>query len=373
MWPAGLTLISIASMHLASLLIVALISFSVPVFADSARIALTCWSPYIHPADAEDDIGIEWTLSVSSFPDENRVNGEMEISGDENPYTHEGYFLFENFLWAEPAIVGFVLDIPLQNDDGSAMFDFYELENEIYGQTTEGEYINPVTGEQSFFSAVWYRSAEFSYGTVELYFADLGVSFQHTFQLLAFTGTYDYERNGSVIEGDVAASNPISLEDVLSGPLDLTIESVDILTYPPGEFTSSFDAVYSYLPGDEFERFGLEYVSNFIFLDGYPGTGDPDFKFWLMTIESDDANNNQVPDMVEDAVPVDPPSLKAVRVPEGIQITITGTAGITYSLQRKVNWADEWTEAESVPLSSSTHVMVLPADGPGAFFRLEQL
>ena len=354
-------------------LIVLILGISLSSAQDSAEVSLICWSPHISPADSEDDIGIEWTLSVSSVANENQVNGEMLISGSDNPYTHEGYFFFENLFTVEPMIVGFILDVPAQNEDENALFDFFELENSIEGAATQGEYINPLSGDQTVFEAVWYRSAGESMGVVELRFSDLGLVFQNWFQILAFTGEYEYEVNGSIIEGEFTASNPLNEEEVLSGPLTLTIESADMLSYPAGEFTGPYEWVYPYTPGDPLERFDLEYLSNVIFDDGYPGTDTPDFQFWLMTINSADRNGNEVPDLVEGATPIAPPTLEAIRVEEGIQITITGAAGVSYVLERKVHLTDEWIQAETIALATDSHVLVLPAEGASAFFRLEQL
>jgi hypothetical protein len=342
--------------------------------AAEVDLKLLCLSPQVDPSEAESDIGADYRLSLTSLED-GSINGEMTLASSDTGWSHTGYFQMEDLIFGGGFVIPYLTDLPTLGDaNGNGVDDFFDASMEVPSETKEGIYQDPTNPQNARpFTATWQRDANSNSGSVTISISDLGLDFHTTFRILQFDGKFEYNRSGTNLVGQTSFTNVFDPSDTISGPLTLRIRNTNTLAYSSGTWDGLNDFKYDYSPEDNLDRAGLTYVSFIDFADGYPATSQPDYQFWFLLVESQDANTNSIPDVVEgDIAPPTPPSLQAGKGSGGLEITITGTAGQSYTLQSTTALGGTWGDEQNVTLQSATQTIIVETPGKAKFFRLKQ-
>src|SRR6185369_6659994 len=133
--------------------------------AENVNISLISLSVQIDPARAEDDIGLEWNLRISSIPDEAIVNGEAAVADLQSNFSNEGFFLLEDPFTGDIAVLPFQMDTPFLDDsNGNGLVDFDDVSVAVVNEQTTGIFFNPASGQFDDMDLVWNRDAGSSTG-----------------------------------------------------------------------------------------------------------------------------------------------------------------------------------------------------------------
>jgi len=107
--------------------------------------------------------------------------------------------------------------------------------------------------------------------------------------------------------------------------------------------------------------------------DGFPGTIEQDYRSWFLNVESTDSNHDGVLDLVQGGTTAVRPTMSIIKVPNGIEITITGTVGQAYQLQATDRLlGSAWADLQPVTLTTSPQTVTLATAGSARFFQLKQ-
>jgi hypothetical protein len=274
----------------------------------------------------------------------------------------------------ETIVLQYGLDLPFLDDsNNNGLLDFIDSSVAVAGEQTDGAYFNPANGDFEPMQAVWSRDAGTMEGVVQISLPQLGLTFLHSYRVPEFLGVLEFSRAGSKLQGQISITNVADSNDTITGPLTLTIQDPATLTYGGGTWSGPNAEVYQYAPEDNLDRIELNYLSFFDFMDGLPATTEQDYQFWLFNVESEDANKDGIPDVVQGQVTVVRPNMSVIKVPNGIQITITGTVGQTYQLQSTDRLIpNSWTDVQPVTLTTSPLTLTLPMSGTQRFYQLKQ-
>src|SRR5262249_25759027 len=146
--------------------------------------------------------------------------------------------------------------------------------------------------ENGTITATWHRSAGSKDGTcilhlVDSIYGDLG-QFRHVFSLIEYNGSLSFTPGSNSVSGTlnlVQAGDPTSQ---LAGPIQfmkVTTNQFNQLVLQPGTCTNASAQMLSYT-NDLFRR-DLPWYTNYSglveFDDGDPNTGQPDYRFWMLS------------------------------------------------------------------------------------------
>ena len=332
-------------------------------------------SPRVDPATTEQPLtGLDYQLSVTTFSSVQSPNGEMRLADVDVPFTHQGFFVMTDPVLVDTFLLAFAVDVPEQGDqNGNGITDFFDPASGTEGITTAGIHSTFDNGGADF-EATWTRAAGAASGTVALNLPELGLTFTHAYHLVHYAGEFSFQRVDRLLEGTVALTNALAPEEVLSGPLSLTITNDATLGYSPGTWTNSLAETYRFEPVDALDRVGTNYLSILFFEDGFSSTSDPDYNYWFFTALSADTNGNGILDLVETGgePPLDA-RLEINKTEEGILITIKGIAGTSYVLEEADSVAGNWSEAQTITLDAGGNQAVALTHGAGRkFFRVRR-
>ena len=366
--------------HLPSLgaLIPLLLLFGLPVpsllaQAQTARLELISASPKIDPATATATSGVAYEVQFTTLTAE--LNGELQPAPLNIPFDLHSTLVLQSATNSSPLLLDFAIDLPFFADaNDNSIFDFFDQDAAVANVTVRGQYMSPLSGTQTSVEAVWSRPAGNLSGLLRLTFSDLGLVTEHNFRILAFKGDFDYSRSGQQLTGNVELASPHDPADILTGPLALTIQDPLTLTASAGVLQNALQQSYQFSPDDNFDHVGARYWSNFILTDGDPSTSGQDFNEWMAFLDGADTDADGIPNLVDDPPPpVIPPSLLVSRVPSGIRLTLSGTAGSTYLLEACPEVNGSWSSVQTIILVTKTHSITLPSSAPGRLFRLKLL
>ena len=170
-------------------------------------------------------------LEITGNPSSAAANGELRLMPLEIPYTHGGIFLLQFPFDPTPVPLPFYLDTPFADADDNGLIDDFEVSRGISGTTT-GVYDDFAFGESPF-QATWNRAANSKDGTCRLAFPDLGLTFNHTFEVIEYAGTLSYTNAGANISGTVQMTQVQNADNKLEGTLALTKENANLLPVIP--------------------------------------------------------------------------------------------------------------------------------------------
>jgi hypothetical protein len=340
--------------------------------AESIPARMVSHSPRIFPAvDRDGFLRLDYRMSISAFSNPNSVNHELRLATAEHGFSHEGFFLLEDPILFETFPIAFVLDVPPYSDENlNGLEDFYDPAAAVENVRTSGLHRNASGGAEEF-SATWNRAAGAADGTVVLELPFIGRRFTHAMSLLAYEGVFEFTREGTNLNGTMSLTNLAAGEDRITGDFSARIVSSNAMDYPEGAWNGPGEFVYRFVPWDRLDRVETNFVTFLSFEDGSPETFEPDYLDWVLILESGDANGNGILDLVEGAtVPVERPRLAVEKAPDGIRITIFAAAGVTCALDSALEVAaTNWTEEQSVTLTTGEATLNLPSEGVHRFFR----
>jgi hypothetical protein len=314
--------------------------------------------------------GFEYTMNLTAYDTPAEFpNGELfplfPLSPDA-PTSHAAYYILEDELGFNSFFGAMLLPVPEQIDQNNNLIpDFYEVEQGIGSVTTRGEFEDATGGGSGTVTAVWSRPAGESYGNCRLTLRSqvINITFNHTFELSHYSGTFDYTRTGNSIAASVRAGwkgDPITY--FFAGDFQLTRPSRDIISLKPGTMKDGFDQVFTFLDTELIERVEKDYLGEFVLIDGDLSTSIEDFDYWILRItDPNDANRNGIPDLSDDLVTRDL-RLAISRANNTLSVSITGDIGQTVRLEQTdaLGAAANWTLTQSVTLDQDPKVIEFP-------------
>jgi len=343
--------------------------------AENVNVSLISLSVQIDPAQTSDDFGLDHRLSFTTL-DQNNINNEVALSDGTTEFDHAGLMLLEDVDFGDVIPLQFSMDVPFLDDSNTnGVLDFLDPSVAVVNESTSGSYFNFANNSFEPIDAVWNRDAGTTVGTVQISLPRFGLVFNHSYKVPQFSGVFTFNRNGTNLVGQTAFTNVVDPNDTISGPLTLRIKDPANLTFPAGTWSGPNAEVYDYSPepGDTLEQIESNYLAFLDMADGFPQTPEQDYVFWFLNVESTDANHDGILDLVQGGTTAVRPSMSAIRVPNGIEITVTGTVGQSYQLQTTDRLvANAWADLQAVSLTSSPQKITLQTSGSARYFQLKQ-
>jgi hypothetical protein len=274
------------------------------------------------------------------------------------------------------------LNLPDMTDaNGDGWPDFFEVSQAVGGPSA-GTYSTPLGGGQ--ISASWSRGAGSKDGTCVMTLTDntygmLG-DFPLGFELLEYTGPLTYTPGSNAVNGTISLTKTGDSTSQMQGPIQFVKNATNrfnLLMLQPGAWTNAAMQMLTYT-NDVYQRDQGGWPTNYYgyveFDDGDPSTASPDYYTWILSIDDpNDANHNGIPDFSDDPSAVLPviPILSLALNSTNLQLTITGQAGSSYQLQQTTNFPATWQTTQTLTLTNSAQVLVLPPPtAPTTFWRL---
>ncbi|HUA67697.1 MAG TPA: hypothetical protein VMA13_04040 [Candidatus Saccharimonadales bacterium] len=257
------------------------------------------------------------------------------------------------------------------NNDG--FNDFFEVSQGVTTTVTSGSYNTGYsTGT---ITATWSRTAGSPNGTclldlVDDTFGDLG-TYTCPFTLLEYTGPLTYTPGSNTVSAAIALTQTGNSANTLQGPIVFiksTSDRFDVLTNQPGVWTNAASQALSFT-NEVFIRnipsWPTNYAGYVYFADGNPSTAAPDYQLWVLSIDdSNDANDNGIPDFSDDPSTVTPPRAPLLSIALGatnVLITISGDVGHTDQIQEIGSLTStNWQTALSFLQTNDPQVVSLP-------------
>jgi hypothetical protein len=340
--------------------------------AQTARATLFCWS--FRFQQGENSLG-DSTLDLTTVP--GTPNGELSAWFD--VYTHRANFVLD---WMGFPITGqLVLDLPNFADANDNGFDdSFEVSQAISGGSA-GQYATGLGGGT--ITATWSRAAGSSAGTCSLrlvdnMFGDLG-TFQHTFEVLEYTGTLAYTPGSNTVSGSLDLTNAT---DLLLGPINLVKSTND----PKNELllqsvflTNAVQQTFDLFDTTDFfrdTRLVTNYYGGVEFKDGNFNTSQPDYYSWELSIDDlNDTDQDGIPDFSDDPQTLTTPRqplLSLAPGPGNLLLTISGDVGRLHHVLETADLSSgNWLTNLSLTLTNDPQVITLPLpSGPAGFWRI---
>ncbi len=351
-----------------------LLATSVYSVAEKTPIQFISYSVQILPATTQDGVGFGWELGYSSVGSETSVNHELMLATEDTGFSHESFFVFENDFEFEPFLVPFVLDLPpFEDGNDNGIDDFYEVSLPVPSIETVGRHPN-ANNQPVPFTATWTREAGQGFGTVVVELPSLGLTFQHTFQLLSYSGEFSYQSTNNLREGSLLVTNVLEAEDIMAGPLTVRVVNPTTLSHTASTWTNKFSVTYTVVTNLYLGLSRTNFLSYWLMEDGYAATSELDYVDWMMVISSADSNGNGQLDLIESETPAgEPPRLEVARLANGsLEVTVQGTPGQTYVLEFTSAIGGTWQVSQTITLTTETQKVTVVGAGSRRFFRLRQ-
>jgi hypothetical protein len=261
------------------------------------------------------------------------------------------------------------------NDNG--FDDFYEASLRVSGSST-GTFDTPVSAGTV--TAAWSRPAGSKNGTCLLKMVDntygaLG-DFNHTFELLEFTGPVYYTPAPTNMTARTAFEQTGDTTNKFGGPWLLTKESTNrfnMIHVAAGTWTNTANGPLSF-PSTTFYRdveWPTNYYGYFDLEDGYPTTPAPDYNYWTISIDDlNDSNSNGIPDFTDDPIVVARPQLTLQLGVNEVLLSISGTSGRTNEIQQSSTLAPgSWQVVRTLLVTNDPQVVSFPLTEQNTYWR----
>ncbi len=352
--------------------------------AETAQARLYCESPQFQQATASDpnDGGFQTTVNLTTLS--SGINGELAPGFLNAPYTHSAYVQVYSEIYDDTFSGDMGLDVPsAAGDDGLPIF--FEVAQGVTNWTSSGEIQIPGLNYDATFTATWNRAAGSSTGTCTYQVPDpayaVTIQFTHTFTILEYTGPLAYTPGSNTISASINLTQTGDSSGTLQGPIvfDKSVaDHFNTLTNRPGIWTN---AAMQTLDFDQevFARdanWPTNYAGYVFFADGDPGTTDPDYQLWVLSIDdTNDANANGIPDFSDDPASVTPPRPPQIALSQGatnLWLAISGDVGRTNLIQEIGSLiSTNWQTTLSFVSTNDPQVisLPLPANSP-TFWRV---
>jgi hypothetical protein len=366
-------------------LLLALFLVGIPVLAQAAasrgaQVRLFCLSLKVEPGVAR-QFGLDSTLTFTSSGFASPNNEFYPVFEDD--LTHATVFRMESAQFPEPLLGELAVLAPDTLDDNTnGIPDLYEVAAGVPSTTLDGFWVSDLgTGTVK---ATWQRDAGQVRGTLKLQLTsdEFGVlpEFTHAFEIIEYGGTLDYVPGADAILGTVDLKRVGSETNRLSGPVVLTrVPTNRFKQFTVGEssWTNQLGEVVPVSLGDV-ERdpdYSMDFFGAMALANGDPATPEIDFELFYIGInDPNDADGDGISDLTDDvAAPPAPPSLALKVVGAEARLTLTGEAGVTYTLQRIADLADPdgWIDDRTIWLETANLEVAVPLGVAEArFWRL---
>ncbi len=353
--------------------------------ANEAQVVCHCFSVVLQPAQIK-LVGQTYTLSATTLTD-GTINNEIGISDDlmGSGYLHSTYLLYTDPIFPDEPIPFYCeLTVPDPGESNlNGVFDFFEVDVAVTGAKSEGEVywgesIDPV----GTLDMTWDRAAGSCKGVCKLRLRVLDFSvdmtFEHTFEILDYRGTLNYEVDGEDILGTVALSRQ-GTEGSMAGPFNLHRVDPFELTYDSAAWTNEKGATTrwysSFAPYLRLYMgaLGTNYYATIATADGMPDTPETgEYMIYEIHIfDANDADGDGFADIADEPPPPKPPGLLIRQEGKTLKLQITAKAGRTVYIEQAATLPfKECTTLPSIVLTSDVHEIELtsPASSP-TFWR----
>jgi hypothetical protein len=351
------------------------IAFLIPNYigsAETAQARIWCWS--LHFQQGSDGSGDTLDLTtISGTP-----NGELA------PYNGLQYvsnFLLDSLGTPIPGTMYLNLP-PFTDDNTNGWPDFFEVTQAVTAATS-GTYSTQIsTGT---ITATWNRGAGSKDGTCVLHvvdnvFGDLG-QFQHTFELLEYTGPLTYTPGTNIVIAFVNLTKSGDPSSQLQGPLQfikLPTDPLNQLNLQAGAWTNAQSQTLAFST-NLFLRDQAGWPTNYYgfmdFADGDPTTSAPDYLTWTLSIDDvNDSNHNGIPDFSDfpQTVTVPQPLLSLSLTTTNLQLAISANIGTICQLQQATSLPATWQLVQTITITNNPQSLSLPLPtAPTAFWRVQ--
>ena len=339
-----------------------------------ARISLNCLSLKFQTATLRQFFGT-YTLELSTDPNSLAPNGELVLANQSIDTTHASFYRLTLPNEFEPIIDLFFLNVPIDDTDRNGLPDFFEVGRSVASTVTTGHFNDGLGGDGDL-TATWARSAGAKNGTCRLQMVSdyYNLIFNITFEVIEMTGILKYQAAGTNVLANVALSQTGASSATLAGNLVLDRLNPNTLGLQPGTITNAAQEALSFTNSILSRINRTNYFGDLVFADGDPSTSIEDYFYWLVNVvDINDADGDGIPDLSDPVTPLVPPQLSIRRSGQGkLAFTITGQAGITYSLEQVPSLnSTNWMTVQSIPLTSATQSVTNDLPGQAtAFWRL---
>jgi hypothetical protein len=351
--------------------------------AQTAQATLFCLSVRFYQATTIDG---QLTYDLSTLDPTVTINGELAPTFDA-PSHFSSYYVYDTIF--DEGIDGFIeLDVPMDEDANNNGFaDFFESSQAISGATTTGDYdVSPM--DKGTLKAIWNRAAGSKDGTctIQLKSATFGqlADLVHAFEILEYTGPLNYTPDTNKVSGTLKLTQTGDTNNQLAGPIEYTkspTNRFDEFTLRHAVWTNAFDQTFQISNDiDPFLR-DLSLKTNYYGYvdidDGNPGTSNPDYLTWVLSIDDvNDSNGNGIPDFSDDpGGSVRRPTVLLSLSNTNVTFTISSTVGRTVEIQESSSLSQtNWARVTSFAPTNDPQVVPLPRPAEGTkFWRLQVL
>lgn len=274
--------------------------------------------------------------------------------------------------------------MPFPTDaNGNGFADFFEVSQSVSG---------PGAGTCTFYgylsasvaNVFWARDAGSSRGMMyyslpDPLFPGGTIDFAQPFELIEYSGLLWYTPGSNTIHGTVQLTNATTL-DTFSGPVHFIKSSTNrfnVLLLQPGAWTNGMMQEMAFLH-DAFLRdpdWPTNYynASWFEFKDGQPITAEPDYRYWILSIDdTNDADGDLIPDFSDDPFVPPPPRQPALSLAFGttnLLLTISGDPGPVHHLQQITSLTStNWQTFLELVLTNDPQTISLPLPAESSVF-----
>lgn len=268
---------------------------------------------------------------------------------------------------------------PVTDANGNGFNDFFEVSQGVASTLTTGHYYTDDGFSEGTITATWSRAAGSKDGTCVLNFdddtyGDLG-DYTCTFTVLEYTGPLTYAPGPNTVSANINLTQTGNPASTLQGAINFDKSGdPNTLTNQPGVWTNAASQMLTF----DREIFSHDstwptnYYGLVLFDDGDPGTADPDYTAWELSIDdTNDANTNGIPDF-SDAVGSVTPRASQLSLAVGatnLLLTISGDTGHTNEIQETASLApSDWQTTLSLTLTNDPQVISLPLPSGQTWF-----
>lgn len=342
------------------------------VCAEQARLSLYCLSLRVNPARTQ-LLGETYSAEFAG-PGGEPANGELLPLYADAGYSHGSVLRLEMPNAFEPVYLELMVDLPPWRDDNrNTLHDFFEVGQGIDQVKVAGAYRDLALGRQSAVIATWSREAKSNLGQLELKLSNLGLVFQHTFELLQLEGTFTYTREPPLLVGQVELARPPSRRIEITGPIRFHRSGPDRLSLAPGAWTNALGQVLNYEAMEPLDRHETEFIAYAEFADGAPETVAADYWPWIVILSDEgDGDGDGIPDISDEPPPTPRTSLALQREGNGLRFTVLGEEGKVFDLEFTHDLGSPvWRLQRAIRLKENPTIVSIKApNDPVTFWRL---
>jgi hypothetical protein len=292
---------------------------------------------------------------------------ELQLPGGES-YVSNIYLYDSSYGDTSGGSINIAIQTPTDSDNNRYP-DFFEVSKAVNAVMPNGMMDIWGYGRVYNVSASWTRAAGSRTGNCRIRVEDgYWGTFQHTFEIMEYTGTLSYTPALNTVSGTLALTQTGNAANTFQASVQFLKTGPNELMLQPGLSSGTpLSTLYSFT-NHLFTRdiaWPTNYAGYIEFSDGDPYTFEP-YANWVLSIDdSNDSDRDGIPDFTDDPVVLPPPrraQLSLARGAGNLQLTIRGDVGREYELQRTASLATpDWQTAQTVTLSTDPQTISLPA------------